>query len=167
MNLDFNIVGIFFNSQRSLFSSFSKRAGKLVSFPALFFSPLSRSLQPLSGCSEGLSNCALNPCLLTSQVTHTVTSPPLFCCSQTRAPGGKIINQSAIHYTPPPNHPHCNMSAICYYSTATDTQTEISVVIQSTGKACMAVSLMLHFQSCVNEFVSWRFITGGFSGFIY
>lgn len=112
-----------------------------VTFPALFFSPPSRSLQPqgsqlasLSGCllsgSEGSSNSALTPRLLASQVTHTLTSPPLFCCSQTRVAGGEIINHSALRCSPPPNHRHCNsLSAICWYRAATETQTEISAVI--------------------------------------
>lgn len=109
LNLGFNIVGIILTLREACF---------YVSFPALFFSPLSRSLQPqgsqlaaLSGCSEGSSNCALNPCLLTSQVTHTLTSLPLFCCSQTRAPGGKMINQSAIHYTV--HHLPTTLTATC------------------------------------------------------
>lgn len=97
-----------------------------VTFPALFFSPPSHFLQPqgsqlasLSGCllsgSEGSSNCALTPRLLASQVTHMVTSPPLFCCSQTRVAGGEIINHGALRYLPPPNHRHCNsLSAICW-----------------------------------------------------
>ncbi len=107
--------------------------GSFVTFPVLFSSPPSLSLLPqgsqlafLSGCllsgSAGSSNCALSRSFLASQVTHTVTSPPLLCSLQTPSTTRRDNkSQCTPLFTSQP--PKCDsVSVKCWCSVAVDTQ---------------------------------------------